>query len=42
LSRPPHGVEHCYAPLGLISIDGGGKVTFTKDLRRIIKQLGLP
>jgi hypothetical protein len=42
LSRPPHGVEHCYAPLGIISIDGGGKVTFTKDLRRTIKQLGLP
>ena len=40
--KPPHGVEHGYAPLGLIGVDAGGKVTINKDLRRPIKQLWLP
>lgn len=39
LPRPPHGVEHVFAPLGIIAIAAGGKVTLTKDLRRPIKQL---
>ena len=40
--RPPHGVEHGFAPLGIVSIDPGGKVTISKDLRREIKQLWQP
>ena len=39
--RPPHGIEHRYAPLGIISIDTAGKVTAPQDLRRTIKQLWL-
>ena len=42
LSRPPYGVEHAYAPLGIVTVDGSGKITLTKDLRRRIKQLWLP
>jgi hypothetical protein len=26
-SRPPHGIQHHYAPLWIISVDSGGKVT---------------
>ena len=40
--RPPHGVEHGYAPLGLVSVKAGGNITLDKDLRRPIKQLWLP
>jgi hypothetical protein len=39
--RHPFGVEHSFAPLAVISIDGGGKVSPSKDLRAIIKQLWL-
>ncbi|MEK6406974.1 MAG: DUF6519 domain-containing protein [Acidobacteriota bacterium] len=42
LPRPPHGVEHAFAPLGIISIGAAGKVTAEKNLRRTIKQLWLP
>ena len=38
--RAPHGVEHGFAPLGIISIDAGGKVSLGKDLRRVFKPLG--
>jgi hypothetical protein len=34
LPRPPHGVEHHYAPLAVISLDGQGVVTTEADLRR--------
>ncbi|HBB87615.1 MAG TPA: hypothetical protein DC047_08385 [Blastocatellia bacterium] len=39
--RAPHGVEHAFAPLGVIAIAAGGKVTPTAggDLRKIIKPL---
>lgn len=40
-SRPPAGVEHGYAPLGIISLASGGNITLAKDLRRTIKQLWL-
>jgi hypothetical protein len=39
--RSPHGFEHRYAPLGIISIAATGKVTVPNDLRRTIKQLWL-
>ena len=35
--RPPHGVEHGFAPLGIIAIDAGGKITLGKDFRKTIK-----
>jgi Family of unknown function (DUF6519) len=38
--RPPHGVEHRYAPLAIFSV-GSGKITGGQDLRRTIKQLWL-
>jgi hypothetical protein len=37
--RPPHGIEHAFAPLGVISIDAGGIVTApgpSLDLRKKI------
>ena len=37
--RPPHGVEHAFAPLGIISIAAGGKVTLDDDLRKTITPL---
>jgi hypothetical protein len=40
--KPPDGVEHAFAPLRLISLAAGGKVTFGKDLRRTVKRLWLP
>jgi hypothetical protein len=40
--RPPHGVEHHYAPLAIISVDGSGGVTVETDLRRKIEPLGKP
>jgi len=37
----PHGVQHYYAPLAIISFDGNGKVTTAPtDLRRKIEQVG--
>ena len=39
-SRFPHGVEHGFAPLGIIKIDAGGKITPGTDFRRTIKPLG--
>ncbi len=36
---PPHGIEHHYAPLAIISIDGAQKITVEHDCRRIIKPL---
>ncbi len=36
---PPHGIDHHYAPLAVISIDGAQKITVEHDLRRIIKPL---
>lgn len=41
LPRPPYGVEHAYAPLGIIEIKPNGTVNLTKDLRRSFKQLAL-
>ncbi len=42
LARPPHGVEHHYAPLAIIGI-GGGKITKYVDCRSKIKPLvGVP
>jgi hypothetical protein len=40
IPRPPYGVEHSYAPLGIVTFDGSGKITTpVTDLRRPIKQL---
>jgi hypothetical protein len=39
--RTPHGVEHVFAPLGIISIAGGGKVTLDNDLRKTFKPLAV-
>ena len=41
LPRPPYGIEHSYAPLAVVTFDGGGKITGLADLRRAIKQLWL-
>ncbi len=38
-ARPPHGVKHHYAPLAIITLNGGGRVTVKVDCRRKIKQL---
>jgi hypothetical protein len=38
-ARLPLGVDHAFAPLGIISIAAGGKVTLDTDLRRTIKPL---
>ena len=37
--RPPHGVEHGFAPLGIFSIEAGGAVKLLKSLRRTISPL---
>lgn len=37
--RPPHGVEHAFAPLGVITIAAGGTVTLGDDLRKKITPL---
>jgi hypothetical protein len=42
LARPPHGVEHAFAPLAIVSINATGIVKQEHDLRRVIKQLWLP
>jgi hypothetical protein len=38
---PPHGVQHFYAPLSIVSVDAAGKVTIDKnaDCRRLITPL---
>jgi hypothetical protein len=41
-ARPPHGVEHRYAPLAIISFDGSGNATIHEDLRRVIRQAVTP
>lgn len=38
LALPPHGIEHSYAPLAIVSTNAGGAVTVT-DLRRTITPL---
>jgi Family of unknown function (DUF6519) len=38
---PPHGVEHHYAPLSILSINNEGKVDVTPDFRRKFSNLGL-
>ena len=38
---PPHGIEHHYAPIGVISNDGTQKVVLEHDLRRKFNPLGL-
>lgn len=42
LPRAPHGVEHVFAPLGIVSINATGIVKQEHNLRRVIKQLWLP
>jgi hypothetical protein len=32
--RPPHGVEHHYAPLAIVSLDNGGELTIN-DMRKL-------
>jgi hypothetical protein len=34
IPRPPHGVDHHYAPLAVISLNGQGVVTIEGDVRR--------
>jgi hypothetical protein len=36
-ARRPHGVEHHYAPLAIISVGGNGDVTIDNDCRRSFK-----
>lgn len=36
---PPHGVEHHYAPVAVISVDGSQKITVEHDCRRIFGPL---
>jgi hypothetical protein len=36
---PPHGIEHHYAPLAVISIDGAQKITVEHDCRRLFVPL---
>jgi hypothetical protein len=40
LSVPPHGVEHHYAPLAVISVDSDGTVQIKEDCRLRIDQVG--
>ena len=41
VTRSPHGVEHHYAPLAAISLDGVGIISQPTDLRRTFKPLAL-
>lgn len=41
-SLPPHGVEHVYAPLAIIAVDGNGNVALNLDSRRLWQPLGKP
>jgi hypothetical protein len=38
---PPHGIQHHYAPIAVIAVDGSKKLTLEHDCRRIFKPLGL-
>lgn len=41
VAQSPHSVDHHYAPLWIISVEAGGKVTVgVNDLRRMFKPLG--
>lgn len=39
LSRPPHGVEHHYAPLAIVTVDVGGGVTVFAEPTKRFKSL---
>jgi hypothetical protein len=39
LAKPPDGVEHHYAPLGVISVDGSGVVKLSGDCRKQFSQI---
>jgi hypothetical protein len=39
LALPPHGVQHYFAPLAMVALDGAGSVTI-HDCRRLWKPLG--
>ena len=39
---PPHGVEHHYAPLAVITVDGNGNVTSPTSLRRTLTPVATP
>ena len=36
---PPHGIDHHYAPLAVISVDGAKKITLDYDCRRTFAAL---
>ncbi|HSE15782.1 MAG TPA: DUF6519 domain-containing protein [Pyrinomonadaceae bacterium] len=38
---PPHGIEHHYAPIGVISNDGTQKIVLEHDLRRKFNPVGV-
>jgi hypothetical protein len=38
---PPHGTDHHYAPIAVISNDGSQKVVLQQDLRRKFTPLAL-
>jgi hypothetical protein len=38
--QPPHGVEHHYAPLAIVALDGEGNITVAADLRLRVEALG--
>ena len=39
LSQPPHGVEHHYAPMAIVAVDGVGGVTVFAEPTRRFKSL---
>jgi hypothetical protein len=38
-SQPPHGINHHYAPLAIVSVKAGGGIDNIEDLRSVIKPL---
>jgi Family of unknown function (DUF6519) len=40
-ARPPYGVAHAFAPLGIVSFQTDGSISLVTDLRREIKPLTL-
>lgn len=38
---PPHGIEHHYAPLAVISVDGAQRITVEHDCRRFFNRLSV-
>lgn len=38
-ARPPHGVEHHYAPLGWVAVAADGTVTINQQFQRVVRQL---